>query len=81
MRQIYNTESPPELVMELPGSLMQMSTNDHSIPQPIQHIFKYDEVVAAASNTINNCNIGCKNPSRLSLANLLPSRLESENLI
>lgn len=78
MRQIYNTESPPEMLMDLP----QTPTNEYCNPPMIQstiHLsIKNDEVqqLIAASNTITGSNIGSKNPSRLSLANLLPSRLE-----
>lgn len=61
MRQIYNSESPPEFAIRI-------CETDGASAQDVDLQQKNFEETPLESN--NNC----KNPSRLSLANLLPSR-------
>ena len=70
MRQIYNSESPPEFaICETDG----VSTKDSGL----QQLMDQKSVEETPLETNNNC----KNPSRLSLANLLPSRLDFDFII
>lgn len=67
MRQIYNTAESPEMVLfQLTDAIT--SHGDLKPAQTFSHMPMIETSTGQSS---------CKNTSRLSLANLLPSRLES----
>lgn len=71
MRQIYNTaESPQMAIFQLLDMMPSVGNGEASAVSSTQF------VVPKADFT--NGQSSCKNPSRLSLANLMPSRLEND---
>lgn len=81
MRQIYNTaESPEMMLFQLMDTVVPTSVvcNEacNSDTTHVNHtLTQLPQPVVEA--TTNGQTSSCKNPSRLSLANLLPSRLAS----
>lgn len=79
MRQIYNTAESPEMtIFQLMDTMVPCvgnvasNSDSTSVNQTITHV---PQPVIESSN--NGQTSSCKNTSRLSLANLLPSRLAS----
>lgn len=72
MRQIYNTAESPDMAIFQMLDMMPSAGNGDSTPTPTQLVYVAPKIEAAIGQSSS------KNPSRLSLANLLPSRLENE---
>ena len=71
MRQIYNTaESPQAVLFQLLDKMPSIGDRGAtSMPSDSTNVQKFESTKGQSS---------CKNTSRLSLANLLPSRLEND---
>lgn len=70
MRQFYNTAESPEMaIFQIMDSVPSVSGVTSSATQ--------SNVPSQSSDQVNGQS-SCKNTMRLSLANLLPSRLENE---
>lgn len=68
MRQFYNTAESPEMVISQIMDTVSVGGATPSAPQAIAS--QFDEAASGQSS--------CKNTLRLSLANLLPSRLDND---
>lgn len=73
MRQIYNTAESPDMAIFQMLDMMPSSGNGDTTSTPTQLVYVAPKQLEAA-----NGQSSIKNPSRLSLANLLPSRLEND---
>lgn len=69
MRQIYNTAESPEMAIFQLMDMTPSAGGGEATPTPVNPQPKVDAAQGHSS---------CKNTSRLSLANLLPSRLEHD---
>lgn len=69
MRQIYNTAESPEMAIFQLLDMMPSAGGGEATPTPVNPQPKVQSAHGQSS---------CKNTSRLSLANLLPSRLEND---
>lgn len=70
MRQIYNTAESPEMAIFQLMDMVSSVSSGEMTQAPSQTGNLHPKLESASGQS------SCKNPSRLSLANLLPSRLE-----
>lgn len=79
MRQFYNTAESPEMTIfnfnDKPAAV-ESSSNVVATPTPTTKVNAVNAIIQKQAENGNGPN-NCKNTSRLSLANLLPSRSET----